>query len=72
MSVSNSNNFEKSNGDFRLGTLDYIAARNRVDDAAEHTAGLIDFLHREGFVKLEDLHIVGHSLGLVGCGRDLS
>lgn len=50
---------------FCSGTLDYIAARNRIDDTARLTADLIDYLYRKGFVRLENLHIVGHSLGFV-------
>lgn len=29
----------------------------------EHIGAFIEFLVEEGFVKLEDVHLVGHSLG---------
>jgi hypothetical protein len=45
------------------GTLDYIAARNRIDDVAKFTAKFIDFLHFNGYLQFKQLHVVGHSLG---------
>lgn len=44
-------------------TINYIAARQRVPDVGQYVAQFIDFLAQEGGLKLEDLHIAGHSLG---------
>lgn len=50
---------------FFPGTIDYIAARYRIDSVAVFTAKLIDFLEENGFIDLKFLHIIGHSLGYV-------
>jgi pancreatic triacylglycerol lipase len=45
------------------GTLDYIAARNRLYDVATFTALFVEFLFRKDYLHIDHLHIVGHSLG---------
>lgn len=44
-------------------TLNYITARNRCPETAEFVARFIDFLHLHGFVRFDELHVIGHSLG---------
>lgn len=45
------------------GALNYITARNRVQETAAVIARFIDFLHLNGAVRFPDLHVIGHSLG---------
>lgn len=53
--------------DWCLGgcTLNYISARNRVGDTANVIAAFINHLLSINYVRLPDLHVVGHSLGFV-------
>jgi len=44
-------------------TINYIAARNRVDDVGRFIASFIDFCHLHGFINFSTLHVIGHSLG---------
>lgn len=54
-------------------TLNYLAARNRVEDVAEHLANFINFLTNKHKLNLKDLTLVGHSLGahIAGIGEFL-
>lgn len=51
--------------DWSIGAspINYITARNRVQDHARWVAEFIDFLHLNNFVRFEELHAIGHSLG---------
>lgn len=42
---------------------DYLAARRRIVPVSQILAKFIDFLHTEGGMKLQDLYLIGHSLG---------
>lgn len=45
-------------------TINYISARNRVNEVGPLLARFIDFLHQNGFILFfSRLHIAGHSLG---------
>lgn len=44
-------------------TINYIAASNRVKVIGAHTASLIDFLVQNNKVQLDDVHVIGFSLG---------
>lgn len=44
-------------------TIDYIAARNRINDVARFTASFVDYLQDNGFISIGNLLIAGHSLG---------
>jgi hypothetical protein len=41
----------------------YVAAAQNTRVTGAHVAELIDFLVLQGRAKLEDIHIIGHSLG---------
>lgn len=43
--------------------IDYWAARRRIVPVSKILARFIDFLHFEGDLKLQDLYLIGHSLG---------
>uniref|UniRef100_A0A182QA29 Lipase domain-containing protein n=1 Tax=Anopheles farauti TaxID=69004 RepID=A0A182QA29_9DIPT len=45
------------------GLLDYILLRLRLDQVAISLARFIDFLHNTTELQLDDLHLIGHSLG---------
>lgn len=45
-------------------TINYITARNRVGETGEFVGRFIDFCHLHGFLQFENLHAIGHSLGL--------
>lgn len=45
-------------------TINYIAARNRVEPIGEYVATLIDFLVSNDLVSLDDINVIGFSLGL--------
>ncbi|CRK98905.1 CLUMA_CG011978, isoform A [Clunio marinus] len=45
------------------GTLDYIAASYRVYEVANFTAKFIDFLVEHGYIRFNNIHVIGHSLG---------
>lgn len=51
--------------DWCLGgcTLNYITARNRVGAVANVVAEFIVYLRAIEHVRLQDLHVIGHSLG---------
>lgn len=51
-------NWEKSSQ-----TLNYIAARNRVEAIGAHVAALIDFMVSTDLVSLNDITLIGFSLG---------
>lgn len=55
--------YHRSFYNFPIGTLDYIAARYRIDDVAKFSAKFIDFLHEHGYLEFKQLHLIGHSLG---------
>lgn len=44
-------------------TINYIAARNRVEEIGEYVATLIDVLVQNAKVKLNDVNVIGFSLG---------
>ncbi|CRK94034.1 CLUMA_CG007558, isoform A [Clunio marinus] len=58
-------NFNLVTVDWSVGasSINYITARNRVDDAAAVVARFIDFCHLHGFIQFPRVHIIGHSLG---------
>lgn len=43
----------------------YITARNNVGPTGGLLGRFIDFLQQNNFVRFPDLHVIGHSLGLV-------
>lgn len=43
--------------------LDYSLSRNRVPGVANRIFYLIDLMVKNSLLKLNDLHMVGHSLG---------
>uniref|UniRef100_A0A182NSI6 Lipase domain-containing protein n=1 Tax=Anopheles dirus TaxID=7168 RepID=A0A182NSI6_9DIPT len=45
------------------GVLEYILLRLRLDQVAVSLAGFVDFLHNTTDLQLDDLHLIGHSLG---------
>lgn len=44
-------------------TINYISARNRVNEVAPVVANFIDFLNLNGFISFDRLNVIGHSLG---------
>jgi len=56
-------NFIAINWQAGSNTINYISARNRVNSVGPHVARLIDFLVTFGGLKLNDLILIGHSLG---------
>lgn len=44
-------------------TINYPAARNRINDVGHYVAQYIDFLHRERGTPFPSITVVGHSLG---------
>lgn len=59
-------NWEKSSQ-----TLNYIAARNRVETIGAYVAALIDFMVTNDLVSLSDISLIGFSLGahIAGIGE---
>lgn len=51
------------NWDKSSQTLNYIAARNRVEPIGAHLAAMIDFLVRNEQVSISDISVIGFSLG---------
>lgn len=51
--------------DWSIGAspINYITARNRVGETADVIARFITFLSANGYIQLNRLHIIGHSLG---------
>lgn len=51
--------------DWAIGAApnNYITARNRVGETADHIASYIDFLHLNNYVRFPEVHCIGHSLG---------
>lgn len=51
--------------DWSIGgnTINYITARNRVGDVAVVINRLITFLFSHNYIRFEELHVIGHSLG---------
>ncbi|KAG5673485.1 hypothetical protein PVAND_003529 [Polypedilum vanderplanki] len=50
--------------DWSVGaSANYITSRNRVGQAGEIVARLIDFLHQNNYVDLSNINLIGHSLG---------
>jgi len=56
------------NWQYGASTLNYIVARQEVFAVGGLVAQFIDFLVREGGLKLESLQLIGHSLGAHVCG----
>lgn len=44
-------------------TYFYHLARGRVNLVGEHVARFVDFMYENGFLTMENLNIIGHSLG---------
>ena len=44
-------------------TINYITARNRVNEVGIAVATFIDFMNLNGFISFNRLNVVGHSLG---------
>lgn len=44
-------------------TINYVTARNRVNEAGRVVAQFTDFLHENGLLRFADTHFIGHSLG---------
>lgn len=44
-------------------TINYIAARNRIFPVADRIFQLVDVMFKKSKLKLNNLHLVGHSLG---------
>lgn len=44
-------------------TLNYIAARNRVEPIGTHVASFIDFMVNNKVALLSDINVIGFSLG---------
>lgn len=44
-------------------TVNYISARNRINEVGPVVATLIDFMHENGLIAFNRLNLVGHSLG---------
>ena len=44
-------------------TINYVTARNRVGAVADVVASFIDYLHAINYVRFNELHVIGHSLG---------
>lgn len=51
------------NWDKSSQTLNYIAARNRVEPIGAHLAAMIDFLVKNEQVSINDISVIGFSLG---------
>lgn len=49
-------------------TINYVSARNRVNQVGPVVAEFIDFLHLNGFINFNRLNVVGHSLGAHAAG----
>jgi hypothetical protein len=45
------------------GTINYIAARNRVEPVGELLGDFIDFLHDNNALRFDELTLAGFSLG---------
>lgn len=43
--------------------MNYIAARNRVEPIGTHLASFIDFLFNNKLASLDDINLIGFSLG---------
>lgn len=56
-------NWEKSSQ-----TINYIAARNRVESIGAHVAALIDFMVNNDLVLINDINLIGFSLGAHAAG----
>jgi pimeloyl-ACP methyl ester carboxylesterase len=44
-------------------TANYLAARNRINDVAAHTARFIDWMNQVGGLAFSRISVIGHSLG---------
>lgn len=49
-------------------TLNYIAARNRVEPIGTYVASFIDFLINNKLASLNDINLIGFSLGAHAAG----
>lgn len=47
----------------RLSSSDYLSAMRGASEAAEHLGSLLNWMVRRRGLKLQDVHIIGHSLG---------
>ncbi|XP_037028793.1 pancreatic lipase-related protein 2-like [Bradysia coprophila] len=56
-------NFIAINWQAGSNTINYISARNRVNLVGPHVARMVDYLVEFGGMNLEDVILVGHSLG---------
>lgn len=68
--IENSLNFNLIgiNSEKVSATFNYIAARNNVEQVGTYTAELIDYLVNEKLMNLDDLTLVGFSLGAHSAG----
>lgn len=59
-------NWEKSSQ-----TINYIAARNRVESIGAHVAAMIDYMVNNDLVSISDISLIGFSLGahIAGIGK---
>lgn len=57
--------FVSKSVDWSLGaqTINYVAAKNRVEPVGRLLGDFIDFLHENNAMRFEDLIVVGYSLG---------
>lgn len=49
-------------------TLNYIAARNRVEPIGTYVASFIDFMVNNKLASLDDINLIGFSLGAHAAG----
>lgn len=56
-------NFIAVNWEAGSNTINYISARRRVNNVGPHVSRFIEFLQSFGQVDLEDIIVIGHSLG---------
>lgn len=47
----------------RLAAQYYPTAANTIPKLANYTSQFIEFLNRNNYVQIQDLHLIGHSLG---------
>lgn len=68
-------NYIAINWEAGSNTINYVAARRRVNVVGPHCSLFVKFLQQFGHVNLEDVIVIGHSLGahIAGlCGKHLT